>query len=136
MKLETQMQVAKNLRTLRTSKCLTQAKIAEMVNITRAMYSSYELGNRTPDAEVLFKIACRFGMSMSAFFEADHYKFLNILSKCELYDDELLELVTNYKSLSSFAKGMLVERAVWLTEWDKIMDSNRKALEEKRPGND
>lgn len=131
MKLETQKQVARNLRTLRTSKCLTQAKIADLVGITRSMYASYELGNRTPDAEVLFKIASRFGLSLSVFFEGDHYKFLSILSDCEIYDDELMDLIVKYKSLSSFSKGRLVERALWLTEWDKIVDSNKNALSKR-----
>ena len=33
---------------------------------------SYENGKRTPDAEVLFNIAARFGLNMSVFFENDY----------------------------------------------------------------
>lgn len=54
MKLETQMLIAKNIRTLRTSKCISQTDFAKMVGVSRSTYASYELGNRVPDAETLF----------------------------------------------------------------------------------
>lgn len=64
MKLETQMLIAKNIRTLRTSKCISQTDFAKMVGVSRSTYASYELGNRVPDAETLFLIAKKFGLNM------------------------------------------------------------------------
>lgn len=131
MKLETQMLIAKNLRILRTSKCLSQAEFAKLIGVSRSTYASYELGNRIPDAEVLFAISKRFGIHMNILFECDQYKFLGYLEGCEIYDDELLDLITNYKNLSAFARGMLIERSLSLTEWDKMIESNKRALSEK-----
>lgn len=104
--------------------------MARLAGVTRASYASYELGNRLPDAEVLFEISNRFGIGMNALFEPDTYNFLAQLERSEFYDDRLAELVSKYKSLSAFAKGMLFERVTWLTELDKMIASNRKAFEE------
>ena len=82
--------------------------MADFAGVSRAVYMSYENGKRTPDAEVLFNIAARFGLNMSVFFE------------------------NNYKELSSFSKGMLIERSECLKDWDKIRESKRKMLEENR----
>ena len=50
----------------------------------------------------------------------------------ELYDDGLVKLINNYKDLSSFAKGMLIERSECLKDWDRMREDQRKRLEEKR----
>ncbi len=132
MKLETQMLIARNIRTLRTSKCISQTEFAKIIGVSRSTYASYELGTRTPDAESLFLIAKKFGLNMNIFFECDKYKFLGYLEGCEIIDEKLMVLTANYKNLSPFAKGMLIERSVSLTEWDKMIEANRKALREKR----
>ena len=124
MKLETQMLIAKNIRTLRTSKCISQTDFAKMVGVSRSTYASYELGNRVPDAE-------KFGLNMNIFFECDHYKFLGYLESCEIFDEELMGLISNYKNLSSFAKGMLIERSVSLMEWDRMIMANKAALDSR-----
>ena len=132
MKLETQMLIARNIRTLRTSKCISQTEFAKIIGVSRSTYASYELGTRTPDAESLFLIAKKFGLNMNIFFECDKYKFLGYLEGCKIIDEKLMVLTANYKNLSPFAKGMLIERSVSLTEWDKMIEANRKALREKR----
>ena len=131
MKLETQEHIARNLRTLRTSRCMNQSEMARLIGITRSSYANYELGKRVPDAEVLFNIATRFGISMDTLFETDRYVFLSLLEKSDLYEDELAELISSYRTLSAFAKGMLIERAAWLTEWDRLINSNKKAFAER-----
>ena len=131
MKLETQEHIARNLRTLRTSRCMNQSEMARLIGITRSSYVNYELGKRVPDAEVLFNIATRFGISMDTLFETDRYVFLSLLEKSDLYEDELAELISSYRILSAFAKGMLIERAAWLTEWDRLINSNKKAFAER-----
>ena len=131
MKLETQEHIARNLRTLRTSRCMNQSEMARLIGITRSSYVNYELGKRVPDAEVLFNIATRFGISMDTLFETDRYVFLSLLEKSDLYEDELAELISSYRTLSAFAKGMLIERAAWLTEWDRLINSNKKAFAER-----
>ena len=127
MKLETQMLIARNLRTLRTSKCISQAYFARELGVSRSTYVSYEMGTRVPDAEVLFSIAQFFGLNMNVLFESNQYNFLSHLENCDIYDKELLKLLENYRTLSSFAKGMLLERSVALVEWDKLIEANKAA---------
>ena len=87
MKLETQEHIARNLRTLRTSRCMNQSEMSRLIGITRSSYVNYELGKRVPDAEVLFNIATRFGIHMDTLFETDRYVFLSLLEKSDLYQD-------------------------------------------------
>mgnify|MGYP003193371500 FL=1 len=69
---------------------------------------------------------------MSVFFESDSYKVLSYIENGELFDDGMVKLIKNYKELSSFSKGMLIERSECLKDWDKIREEKRKILEESR----
>ena len=131
MKIETQQRIARNLKIIRVSNSLNQSQMADFAGVSRAVYMSYENGKRTPDAEVLFNIAARFGLNMSVFFENDYYRLLSHIENGELYDDGLVKLINNYKELSSFSKGMLIERSECLKDWDKIRENKRKMLEER-----
>ena len=53
-----------NLRNLRKSKEMTQNAIALLLNISRATYSAYENGTRTPDPAMLLQIAEFFDVSL------------------------------------------------------------------------
>ena len=106
--------------------------MADFAGISRSIYISYENGKRTPDAETLFNIATRFGLDMSVFFESDSYKVLSYIENGELFDDGMVKLIKNYKELSSFSKGMLIERSECLKDWDKRREEKRKILEESR----
>lgn len=64
---------------------------------------------------------------MNVLFESNQYNFLSHLENCDIYDKELLKLLENYRTLSSFAKGMLLERSVALVEWDKLIEANKAA---------
>lgn len=132
MKIETQIRIDKNLKLIRISNCLNQSQMADFAGISRSIYISYENGKRTPDAETLFNIATRFGLDMSVFFESDSYKVLSYIENGELFDDGMVKLIKNYKELSSFSKGMLIERSECLKDWDKIREEKRKILEESR----
>lgn len=132
MKIETQQRIARNLKIIRVSNSLNQSQMADFAGVSRAVYMRYENGKRTPDAEVLFNIAARFGLNMSVFFENDYYRLLSHIENGELYDDGLVKLINNYKELSSFSKGMLIERSECLKDWDKIRENKRKMLEENR----
>lgn len=133
MKIETQQRIARNLKIIRVSNSLNQSQMADFAGVSRAVYMSYENGKRTPDAEVLFNIAARFGLNMSVFFENDYYRLLSHIENGELYDDGLVKLINNYKdAFCLFQKGMLIERSECLKDWDKIRENKRKMLEENR----
>ena len=51
------IQLANNLRRLRTENNYTQEQISEKLNISRQAYSNYETGKRIPDIDMLIRIA-------------------------------------------------------------------------------
>lgn len=128
MKLDTQMRVAANLRTLRTSKRLTQAEIASYIGTSRSLYTHYELGSRAQDAEALYIISNHLNIDMTAFFEKDPQRFLGYIANQAYQDDDLNELIRIYKHLSPFSKGMLIEKAVNLMEKEKEKEKKHKPL--------
>lgn len=128
MKLETQQCIARNMRMLRTQQGVSQVRMAVDLGLTKAMYASYELGNREPDAEVLYNLALRCNIRMEYFFEKDPNEFLRKIAGKQYADDHMALLVQYYMSLSSFSKGMLIEKCNQLLERDKEIARNREAL--------
>ena len=51
------IQLANNLRRLRTENNYTQEQISEKLNISRQAYSNYETGKRIPAIDMLIRIA-------------------------------------------------------------------------------
>lgn len=134
MNLETKKRIAANLKILRTCKNMSQSQIADLVGISRSLYTHYELARRTPDAEVLYKLSKRFGIDMATLFEAEPQTFLSHMTSDQYFDDDMMELMSFYKKLSPFAKGMLMERALYLLDWDRFRDENQKCLDDKKSG--
>lgn len=132
MNLDTQKRIAANLKILRTCKNMSQTQMADLAGISRSLYTHYELARRTPDAEVLFKITSRFGINMGVLFEADPQVFLSQVSNSQFCDDDLMEIMTFYRKLSPFAKGMLLERALYLLDWDKFREENLENINNKK----
>lgn len=58
------IQLANNLRRLRTENGCTQEQIAEKLNISRQAYSNYETGKRVPDIDILIRIADIYEVSL------------------------------------------------------------------------
>lgn len=54
----------KYLKELRLKKGVSQQAVADYLKITRQAYSNYENGNRSPDNEILLKLAEYFGTSV------------------------------------------------------------------------
>ena len=59
------MKFSSKLKSLRESHNLTQAELAEKLEVAKSTISMYELGHREPDFEMLEAIADIFNVSMS-----------------------------------------------------------------------
>lgn len=59
------MKFSSKLKALRESRNLTQAELAERLEVSKSTISMYELGNREPDFEMLEAIADTFNVRMS-----------------------------------------------------------------------
>lgn len=63
------MEIGKKLRELRTQNELTQAKLSDLLGISRVNYTRYETNKVRPDYETLIKIADFFDVSLDDLFD-------------------------------------------------------------------
>ena len=128
MKYDTQMRLASNLKRLRVSYGFSQANLAERLQIDRSLYALYESGKRCPDPELLYDVACIFGIRMEMLLESDP-EIIASQSDCfNPCSEEDLRLLSIYRRLSPFSKGALLERAEYLELSDRMRTEQRKAL--------
>lgn len=72
------IQLANNLRFLRTAHKLTQDYLSEVLNISRQAYSNYENSKRTPDLDSLMRISRIYKVSLDQLVYHDlSQKFLD-----------------------------------------------------------
>jgi len=89
---------ADKLKTLRTSKALSQGNLAKKLNITKSMISAYENSVRLPSYDVLTKIALFFNVSIDYLFGFDKRQFLDTTGLSESQIKALSILVDEFKS--------------------------------------
>ncbi len=71
MKLDTQLQFAQNIKTLRLHKSMSQLQMAKEFNLSRTSYAQYESGSSVPDMATLIEMANFFGVKLDALLNAD-----------------------------------------------------------------
>ena len=75
------------LRNLRLEAGLTQAELAQRLNITKAVVSYYELNERCPSPEVVVKLATIFHVSADYLLGISNRKMIDVsdLSEAEVH---------------------------------------------------
>ena len=131
MRIETQKTIARNLRTLRAYKAISQVRMAVDLGLSKDLYASYETGKSAPDAEFLYNVSHIYGIRMSSLFEENPDNFLMAISECEYFDQDALQLMSYYLKLSAFSRGMLMEYCIQLIERDNLIAVNRATFEAK-----
>lgn len=114
------MQLAKNLRTLRKQHHLNQTHLSSILNISRQAYSNYENSKRTPDLDSLIHLTTLYNITLDQLVNknigeavdddsAHHFPAIDTVTKHTLYltDDET-ELVMKYRDLLPNSKKVLV----------------------------
>ena len=112
------MGFAERLKTLRKQVKLTQAQIAEKLNISQQAYASWEHGTKKPTQENLVKIAQVLNVSVDY-----------LVGNSEKKSDELdnIELLFRMKS-----KGLTdEEKAIFKKELIEFMEERKKAFEQE-----
>ena len=89
---------ADKLKTLRTSKALSQGSLAKKLNITKSMISAYENSVRLPSYDVLTKIALFFNVSIDYLFGFDKRQFLDTTGLTENQIKALSVLIDEFKA--------------------------------------
>ncbi len=66
------------LKELRTSKNMTQAQVAQIVGVTRAVISAYETDIRQPSYDVLIRLALLYGVTTDYLLCIEGKRYLDI----------------------------------------------------------
>ncbi|MEG1505127.1 MAG: helix-turn-helix transcriptional regulator [Lachnospiraceae bacterium] len=113
------LQLSKNLRTLRKARRLTQTHLSIMLNISRQAYSNYENNKRTPDLDSLIRLSQIYHITLDQLVNQNagqtllettepYYPALNIQTGDTLYlTKEETDLVMQYRDLSQPGKEIL-----------------------------
>ena len=113
------MEFAERLKTLRKQVKLTQAQIAEKLNISQQAYASWERGAKKPTQENLVKIAQILDVSID-------YLVGNSEEKSDELDNIELLFRMNSKGLTE------KEKEIFKKELIEFMEKRKKAFEEDK----
>jgi DNA-binding XRE family transcriptional regulator len=105
---------AENLQALRKYKKLTKTQAAAELGIHRETYAAYEDGQRVPSFAATVSISEFFHVNLSDMLQKDTEE---ILAGKKFYDtlkNDEKAFLYNYRRLSPFSKGRLVEYALSL----------------------
>lgn len=116
------IQLSKNLRTLRKMHHLTQTNLSAILNISRQAYSNYENNKRTPDLDSLIKLTQIYHISLDQLVNRNiandaledagsipSLPAINISKRHTLYltDDEV-SLIMKYRDLPTDSRKIVV----------------------------
>lgn len=109
------MDFGKNLKKIRREKKLTQAQVAEHLNISVSTYTKYETNVNEPDITMLKKISKFLNVSLDFLLgESTNVDTLqNLLSSFSKDQQEILDI---YMSLNPRNQGKLIERGKVILE--------------------
>jgi transcriptional regulator with XRE-family HTH domain len=105
----------RNIKDLRKSRGLTQAQLAEELDMGQATIQVYELGKRFPGPDAIDKIAEFFGVDPSALFSQDQDQ------SNSMYSDKAQRLELVLENMPQIIeKWELIESVLMLTDKDEI----------------
>ncbi len=84
------------LKKLRTDAGLTQAQLAQRLNVTKSVISYYELKERTPSPEVLIKLSKLFHVTTDYLLGINHSKMIDV---SDLSDEDVRFLLITIETL-------------------------------------
>lgn len=117
------IQLAKNLRSLRDMNNLTQDDLSDMLNISRQAYSNYENSKRTPDLDSLLRLSAFYHVTLDQLVNGNlsnssqifaeekvpYYMALDIETGNTIYlKKEETELITKFRSLSDDNQKIII----------------------------
>ena len=92
----------KRLKMLRKESRMTQDELARKLNVTKSIISYYELGDRTPSADILVKLAYIFNVSTDYLLGIKYERILDVTG---VRDEEIAiitRLIDNIKKGHNF----------------------------------
>lgn len=114
------IQLSKNLRTLRKMHHLTQSHISAILNISRQAYSNYENSKRTPDLDSLIQLSRLYNVALDQLVNRNiggsspeeqlpYLPAIDIQSRHTLYlTDEEVSLIMKYRDLLPDSRKIVI----------------------------
>lgn len=109
-----------NLKKLRKSKNLLQSDIANTLGISKATYSTYEIGTRTPPADMLCKLADYFNVTTDYLLGRTSD---NIFENSYIPKSEIQEV---YDELDELEQAQVLSFAQTLAKYKKSSELSKK----------
>jgi len=114
--INTQQNIAGNLKLLRNAFGYTQAEVAEELHICRSTYTLYELGKKLPSTDMLVDLAALYDIRLDVLLDAKTNIYIQKALSQEGSRKDIARLVDTYFRLPPHAQGKLMERADVLLE--------------------
>lgn len=126
-------QLAKRLRELRKVNNYTQDYVASALGVIRQTYSHYETGKRTPNSEMLYKLAGLYDISVDDLLhlsiDLDKNIYYEAPGPTQSSDDlaAYLDFFNNPRNQKKFQYNTNLEKEL-LYYFQKITDSDKKEI--------
>ncbi len=111
MNLETQQQVADNIKYLRHVFGYTQDDIAKIVHLSRSTYAQFELGRKIPTADTLLALSDFYNVSVDTILQIDAKKVINDVVFSDQCKKQLSQLLDAFYHLSDDSRKQLLTKA-------------------------
>ena len=108
------------LRNLRESRGLAQSKIAELLDVSPAAYSTYEMGTRDVSSDKIVKLAKFYGVTTDYLYGIESDNEHNINVKEQMIIKKYRELDTHGKKIVDLVLDEEYERCTYVEEEDTI----------------
>ena len=125
--------LAKKLKELRKAHSYTQDYVASVLGIVRQTYSHYETGNRSPNSEILFKLAGLYHISIEDLMQLTINVDRNICYDAPLptqSSDDLSEFLThlNHPGIQKKYQYFSMQEKELLYYFGKISEADKEEI--------
>lgn len=111
MELDTQQNLATNIKNLRLIYKYTQTHVADLLHMSRSSYAFLESGKRVPSISTILDLASIYSVDPDVILNTSKIQPLNLMDYSGLSKMQLVKLVDIYHQLSPYLRGCLMERA-------------------------
>lgn len=119
------IQLANNLRFLRTEMGMTQEEFRKIINVSRQAYSNYETNKRTPDLDILVRISLYYGISIDDLI-------MKPLSSPAFYPEGIAEAKASYRLTKCKETGdsiyLTEDELDFIAKFRALSDGNRQII--------
>ena len=116
------IQLAKNLRSLRDMNNLTQDDLSDMLNISRQAYSNYENSKRTPDLDSLMRLSAFYHVTLDQLVNG------NLSNSSQIFAEEKVPYYMAHDIETGNTIYLKKDETELITKFRSLSDDNQKII--------